>query len=89
MIAWSRYLKTGEYVRARYRIFHSYGADWEQICSSASSFVTQLGPERLISINTTAHGGSTWLALGGRAAVIVWYWDRGSEVMSETSGQRT
>jgi hypothetical protein len=52
--------------RAKYRIFRSTFASWDQLFGEAADFATQIGPERLINISHSANHAD--------GVVAVWYW---------------
>ena len=57
------------------RQFASSSKSWEELCTEASAFATQVGRERLINISVAASGGTEFLGMGGTGVVIVWYWE--------------
>lgn len=60
---------------ARHRIFESSTKPWEDLCSEATAFATQIGRERLINISVAASGGTEMFGAGGRGLIVVWYWE--------------
>ena len=60
---------------AHHRIFESRTKPWEDLCDEATEFATQVGKERLINISVAASGGTDLFGHGGRALIVVWYWE--------------
>jgi hypothetical protein len=56
------------------RRFTSSSKSWDELCSEASAFATELGRERLINISVAASGGTDMFGIGGTGVVVVWYW---------------
>lgn len=54
-------------MRACFRVFRSAMSSWETLFQEAADFVTQLGPDRVITISHSEDQND--------GVVTVWYWD--------------
>jgi hypothetical protein len=52
---------------ARFKMFRSGLTPWESLFAEAAEFVTEVGPDRLITVSHSADGGE--------GVVAVWYWE--------------
>ncbi|HKI32617.1 MAG TPA: hypothetical protein VKA46_12195 [Gemmataceae bacterium] len=52
---------------ARFKMFRSSLTTWESLFAEAAEFVTELGPERLITVSHSSDNGE--------GVVAVWYWE--------------
>ena len=55
------------------RQFRSSSKSWDELCAEASTFATQVGRERLISISVAASGGTDVFGVGGTGVIVVWF----------------
>jgi hypothetical protein len=57
------------------RQFTSSSKSWEELCTEASAFATQVGRDRLINISVAASGGTDVFGIGGTGVIVVWFWE--------------
>ncbi|MDX1947724.1 MAG: hypothetical protein SFU86_20170 [Pirellulaceae bacterium] len=68
MAAWFRVLNLGAAIMvARYKLFRSSYESWDTLCQQVTTFLTELGPERVIGVSQSHEN-----TLG---IFTVWYWD--------------
>ena len=58
------------------KIFKGNFKPWEEMFNEASQFASSIEPDDLITISTSASGGTPLLGGGGERVVVVWYWDK-------------
>ncbi len=60
---------------AKHRLFESATESWEELCTEATAFATEIGRDRLINISVAASGGNNFSGRGGNGVIVVWYWE--------------
>ena len=60
---------------AKHRILESSSKSWEDLCTEATAFASEIGRERLINISVAASGGTNLSGIGGKGVIVVWYWE--------------
>lgn len=60
---------------AKHRLFESKTESWDELCTEATAFATEIGRERLINISVAASGGTNLIGRGGNGVIVVWYWE--------------